>query len=150
MQIICRGSKLWQLSASNTFKCLLRTENSMTGRAYMGEVLIHVWLKSITKWVSYLTNKWMHKKRKTSRVHASFRKPTKRVCDENERKNDGHLKYFWWKGAVYKVIAEHSCNGYQMTPVQRFLIHWRYYLFSKRLNRCQGDGFSSVGAWTAP
>ena len=31
--------------------------SSMTGRAYMGEVLTQVWLKSIKKCVSYLTNK---------------------------------------------------------------------------------------------
>ena len=29
-----------------TFKCLLQAKNSMTGRAYMGEVLIQIWLKS--------------------------------------------------------------------------------------------------------
>ena len=28
---------------------LLQAENSMTGRAYMGEVLIQVWLKSMKK-----------------------------------------------------------------------------------------------------
>ena len=28
---------------------VLQAENSMTGRAYMGEVLINVWLKSIKK-----------------------------------------------------------------------------------------------------
>ena len=53
MQIICRRSKLWQLSACNvmvlTFQCLLQAENSLTGRAYMGEVLTQVWLKSVKK-----------------------------------------------------------------------------------------------------
>ena len=34
---------------SNTLKCLLRTDNSMTGRAYIGEVLIQIWLKSMKK-----------------------------------------------------------------------------------------------------
>ena len=37
-------------------------------------------------------------------------KPTK-VCNENERnkeKNDGRLKYFWWKEGVYKTRAENS------------------------------------------
>ena len=46
---------------------------------------------------------------------------------------------------VYKVRAENSCHGFQTTLGQRFL---RYYLFSKRVNRCQGDGFSSVGTRT--
>ena len=31
------------------FWCLLQAENCMTVRAYMGEVLIQVWLKSIKK-----------------------------------------------------------------------------------------------------
>ena len=29
--------------------CLLQTENSMTGGAYMGEVLIQIWLISMKK-----------------------------------------------------------------------------------------------------
>ena len=37
--------------------------------------------------------------KKSSGVHASSRKPTKKVCDENEtRKNDGCLKYFLMEG----------------------------------------------------
>ena len=58
MQIICQGSKLWQLSAFRViaflkyiqaFKYLLLAENtcSMTDRAYMGEVMTQVWLQSI-------------------------------------------------------------------------------------------------------
>ena len=55
----------------------------------------------------------------TSGVHASSRKPMKKLCDENEsrnkEKNDGRLKYFCWEEGVYKVRAESSCNGYQTT-----------------------------------
>ena len=36
-------------SFTNTFKCFSQAENSMTVRAYMGGVLIQVWLKSIKK-----------------------------------------------------------------------------------------------------
>ena len=54
MQIICRGSKLWQLSTCSVItihtyiQVLLQAGNSMTGRAHIGEgeVLIQVWLKS--------------------------------------------------------------------------------------------------------
>ena len=48
-----------------------------------------------------------------------------KVCDENENKvkNDERLKYFCWEEVVYKARAETSCNGYQMTSGQRFLIH---------------------------
>ena len=67
---------------------------------------------------------------------------------ELEEKNDGRLKYFLMEGRVYKACAENSCHGYQTTSGQRFFIHCRYYLFSKRVNRCQGDGFLSVGART--
>ena len=55
MQIICRMSKLWQLSTCSVvaihkkIPVFFQAENSMTGRAYLGEVLIQVWLKSITK-----------------------------------------------------------------------------------------------------
>ena len=34
---------------ANIFKCLLQAENSMTGRACMGEVLIQAWLKSMSE-----------------------------------------------------------------------------------------------------
>ena len=52
-----------------------------------------------------------------------------KVCDENERnkqrrkKNDGRLKYFCGQEGVYKTRAESSCNEYQTTSAQRFLIH---------------------------
>ena len=51
-----------------------------------------------------------------------------KVCDENERnkqekKNDGRLKYFCGQEGVYNTRAESSCNGYQPTSAQRFLIH---------------------------
>ena len=36
-------------SQIHSIKCLLQTDNSMTGRAYIGEVLIQIWLKSIKK-----------------------------------------------------------------------------------------------------
>ena len=128
----------------------------MTGRAYMGEVLTQVWLKSVKKWVSYSTYKWMHKKRiwkNTSGVHGSSRKPTKKCVmkmkeTNKKKKNHRRLKYFCGQEGVYKTRAESSCNEYQTISAQRFLIHWRYYLFSKRVNGCQGDGFSSVGSQT--
>ena len=37
------------LPFSNVFQYLLQAENSMTVRAYMGEVLTQVWLKSVKK-----------------------------------------------------------------------------------------------------
>ena len=52
-----------------------------------------------------------------------------KVCDENERnkqirkKNDGRLKYFCGQEGVYNTRVESSCNGYQTTLAQRFLIH---------------------------
>ena len=44
--------------------------------------------------------------------------------------------------------AESWCYGYQTTSGHRLYIHYRYYMFSKRVNRCQGDDFMSVGART--
>ena len=40
-----------------------------------------------------------------------------------KEKNDGRLKYFCGQEGVYKTRAERSCNGYQTTSAQRFLIH---------------------------
>ena len=39
------------------------------------------------------------------------------------KKNDGRLKYFCGQEGVYNTRAESSCNGYQPTSAQRFLIH---------------------------
>ena len=86
-------NSLSQIHSSACFKLKIVS----TGRGWMGEVLIQVWLKSIKKWVSYWRTKWMHKKRiwkNISGAHVSSRKPTKKcahkkVCDillENETK----------------------------------------------------------------
>ena len=57
----------------------------MTGRAYMGEVLNQS-LAEIHQEMSELLDKQVNaQKEKTSGVHSSSRKPTKKVCDENER-----------------------------------------------------------------
>ena len=96
----------------------------------------------------------MHKKRilkNTSGVHGSSRKPTKKCAMKmKQRKNDGRLKYFCGQEGVYKTRAESSCNEYQTTSAQRFLIHLRYYLFSKLVNGCQGDGFRAWAHERAP
>ena len=42
---------------SQIHSSLLQAENSTTGRAYIGEVLTQVWLKSVKKCVSYSTYK---------------------------------------------------------------------------------------------
>ena len=47
-------------------------------------------------------------KEKTSGVHTSSRKLTKKVCNENERnkqtrKNDTHVKIISWKEALYNA-----------------------------------------------
>ena len=57
----------------------------------MGEVLTQVWLKFIKKWVSYLTKKWMHKKRVWKNFRGSRKLPAQaheKVCDENERNKE--------------------------------------------------------------
>ena len=54
----------------------------MTGRAYMGEVLNQVWLKSIKKWdkqVNAQKEKIFWGSRKLPQAH-------EKVCDENERR----------------------------------------------------------------
>ena len=61
--------------------------------------------------------------KKTSGIHESTRKPTKKVCDENERKkeelegkkNDGRVKKFLWKEGFYKAISEDWLNRFRRT-----------------------------------
>ena len=60
----------------------------MTGRAYMGEVL-----NEIHQEMSELLDKQVNAQtEKTSGVHVSSRKPTKKVCDENERNKQRRKK----------------------------------------------------------
>ena len=62
-------------------------------------------------------------KENTSGIHVSSRKPTKKCVMKMKEKNDGRLKYFCGQEGVYKTRVERSCNGYQTTSAQRFLIH---------------------------
>ena len=46
-----------------------------------------------------------------------------KMKETKKEKNDGRLKYFCGQEGVYKTRVERSCNGYQTTSAQRFLIH---------------------------
>ena len=62
----------------------------MAGRAYMREVLNQA---EIHQEMSELLDKQVNaQKEKTSRVHSSSCKPTKKVCDENERNKQRRKK----------------------------------------------------------
>ena len=106
-----RGSKLWKLSTCNLvaflkciFKCLLQADNSMTGRAYIHGRSSDTNLAEIHEEMSELLDKQVNVQKeslkKTSGVHASSHKPTKKVCDKNERKkkNNCQVKIFVVKG----------------------------------------------------
>ena len=62
--------------------------------------------------------------KKTSGIHASSRKPTKKVCDENERKKEvleeekkttAESKKFLWKEGFYKAVSEDWLNRFRRT-----------------------------------
>ena len=57
--------------------------------------------------------------KKTSGVHASSRKPTKKVCDENERKKEKKTtaasKKCLWKEGLYKAVSEDWLNRFRRT-----------------------------------
>ena len=56
--------------------------------------------------------------KKTSGVHASSRKPTKKVYDENERKNEkttAASKKFLWKEGLCKAVSEDWLNRFRRT-----------------------------------
>ena len=46
--------------------CLLQAENTMTGRAYIGEVLTQVWLKSVRTEMSELFDKHVNVQKEKS------------------------------------------------------------------------------------
>ena len=60
--------------------------------------------------------------KKTSGIHESTCKPTKKVCDENERKKEelekkttAASKKFLWKEGFYKAISEDWLNRFRRT-----------------------------------
>ena len=70
----------------------------MTGRAYLEPSLAEIHQE-----MSELLDKQVNaQKQKTSGVHASSRKPTKKVCNENEtkkQKNDAYIKIIFMEGS---------------------------------------------------
>ena len=65
-------------------------------------------------------------KEKTSGVHASSRKPTKKVCDENERnkqrrKNDARVKIIFMEGSPLKRPCEEPVKTICMNLKERRL-----------------------------
>ena len=69
----------------------------MTGRAYIREMLIQIWLKS-----SELVDKQVNVQKESLKKLPGFtknsRKPTKKCAMKMKEKNDGHLKYFLMEG----------------------------------------------------
>ena len=63
----------------------------MTGRAYIGEMLIQIWLKSMNK-MSELVDKQVNVQKeslkKTSGIHTKLPQAHEKVCDENERNKE--------------------------------------------------------------
>ena len=57
----------------------------------------------------------------TSGIHANSRKPTKKVCDENERKKveekktTAASKKVLWKEGFYKAVSEDWLNRFRRT-----------------------------------
>ena len=57
----------------------------------------------------------------TSKIHASSRKPTKKVCDENdkkkveEKKMTAASKIFLWKEGLYNAVSEDWLNRFRRT-----------------------------------
>ena len=79
----------------------------MTGRAYMGEVLIKVWLKSISELLHKQVNAQKESLKNNFRGSHKLPQAHEKVCDEMkveleefelEEKNDRCLKYFLMEG----------------------------------------------------
>ena len=58
----------------------------MTDKAYMGEVLIQILLKSMSELLDKQVNVQKGSLKKAFEVHASPHNPMKKVCDEKERR----------------------------------------------------------------
>ena len=93
--------------------------------------------------------------KKTSGVHASSRMPTKKCAmkmKETRKKRRARKNVFqWWKEALYirrtQRTGENDLNMLRVNDSGHN--EGTSYLFSKRVNWYQGDGFSSVGARTS-
>ena len=103
----------------------------------------------------------MHKKRvrkNTFGGHASFHKPTKKVCSENERNKQetrkkwrAHINVIDGRKPFITPIPKTGENDlHELQGKDNGYNEGTYYLFSKWVNRCQGDSFSSMGARMAP
>ena len=117
----------------------------MTGRACMGEMLTQVWLKSVKKWVSYLTNKWMHRKLPGFTQAEALTSPRKSVWwkwKKERRKNDVYkngceefIRHLW-KGRVIDIKELQVNNSWYNEGTICLVNGW------------QGDDFLSVGRRT--
>ena len=69
-------------------KCLFQAENSMTSRAYMGEVLTEIHQEMSGLYIIGQTSECTKREfnKKTSKVHAGSCKPMNKVCNENARR----------------------------------------------------------------
>ena len=78
----------------------------------------------------------MHKRRKTSRVHTSSRKPMKKVCNENEtkkqtRKSDVCVKMLLMEGSPYRAHTKNRRKRlyvcmYVRTYVRTYVCMYNY------------------------
>ena len=77
-------------------------------------------------------------------VTQAHEKCTMKIKESRKKTTTGAYIFDGRKEGVYKARTENSCHGYQVNDSS--YIEGTSYLFSKRVNRCQKDGFSSMGA----
>ena len=92
--------------------------------------------------------------KKTSRVHASSRMPTKKCAMKMKQRRSKRRtckNVFGGRKLLIRRTQRTGENDLNKLPVNDSGHNEGiYHLFSKRVNWCQGDGYSSVGARTAP
>ena len=74
-----------------------------------------------------------------------------KVCNENERRKKEQQApkiIFDGRKEFIRRVRKTRLMDIKRLQVNDSSYIWRYYLFSKRVNRCQGDRFLSVGAQT--
>ena len=82
----------------------------MTSRAYIGEVLIQIHEEMSELYIRQTSECIKREFEKTSGVHESSRKPTKKVCDENGRRKK-RLPRKIFCGNLKALIRLYQKNG---------------------------------------
>ena len=85
----------------------------------------------------------------TQNSHKPTKKCAMKMKERNKQRKKQRVPKIFFDGRnefIRRVRKTRVMDIKQLQVNDSSYIEGTYYLFSKRMNRCQGDGFSSVGA----